>query len=133
MHNRIIITAFCIFAAIASNSNAFSFKDFFGGSNTNEKVANEPATNNAGIESIAKAVGGELGNPLIALAAQTLGIPSEYIPQIEMLYKLYVNKGKIASSDVASTQGLNNWVKSSADFDYSSLATGLNNIFKSQI
>jgi hypothetical protein len=124
MKKQIIFTT--LFSlALASNSYAFSFGDIFG----TEKPA---ATSGLTVDSVVNAVSGNMANPVITLAANQLGIPAQYVPHIETLYNLYMNKGSLVAKDISSTKGLNSWVESTDKFSAASLASSLVSVFASQ-
>lgn len=111
--------------ALAGNSYAFSLGDVM----STEKPT---ATSGLTVNSVVNAVSGNVANPIITLAANQLGIPAQYVPHIETLYNLYMNKGSLAAKDVSSTSGLNSWVESTDKFSAASLASSLVSVFASQ-
>lgn len=128
MKTKLIIPAFCVLTTLFSGAQAFSFNDLIG-SNKDEKPESASGLN---IDSIAKSVIGSQTNPLITLAATKLGIPTKYIPQIEMLYNMFMSKGDVTSNDVSNSKGLGDWVKSSDKFNSTTLASAITHIFATQ-
>lgn len=129
MKRNFIALTFCTLTAIATSSHALSLNDVLGGSSDSSDKTTTAGTPN--IDSITSAaIGDSTINPLVTLAANQLGIPSEYIPQIQQLYELYSEKGDLVSSDILSIDNLANWLSSAAtNLDADTLANGLNRIF----
>jgi hypothetical protein len=68
-------------------------------------------------------------NPVIGLAMQQLGIPSEYAPQLQALYANFTADGNVTSAEVSEQQGLMSWLDKSPSMDANGLAQMLTTLF----
>ena len=116
--------------ALAAPAYAISLGDVVGSATSTESSTNPL---DKGIDSIAGEGTSNILNgkvsPEVALAGKQLGIPAEYLPQIQELYDSYKGTGSVTTEDVASKEGLSSWLDGTPNLDAGALATGLSTIF----
>ena len=128
MKRYFLVLTFCAVSAISNSSHAFSFNDILSPSGD---ANNTKASGTVALDSVTNALAASATiNPLVSLAANQLGIPAEYVPQIQKLYELYSAKGELVSGDVTSMENLTSWLNSAAtNLNPTTLANGLNQVF----
>lgn len=123
-----ISCAALLIAASVSNGYAFNLDQNLL-NKTIQQQDNVKSDTNSIVSSLSNSLTNEQLNPLVTLAATQLGVPSEYLPQLQALYQIYKDRGNLISADILSMKTLTNWLNSTEALDPTSLANNLNTIF----
>lgn len=65
----------------------------------------------------------------LSLAAERLGVPNEYMPQLQALYEKYKSSGSLMKEDIRQYDGLDNWVEQKPGLNNEIFASALTGFF----
>ncbi len=133
----ILFTAATALAAPATH--AIDLGGLFGNNNAQEQTQPQSAQDMLGnaargqIDSVAgKGTADVLtgqSNPMIGMILNQLGIPTEYAPQIQALYKNFTSDGNVTATEVNNQEGLSGWLGTQPTMDAAGLANSLTSLF----
>ena len=129
------LCAIALVAVIAQPVHAFDLGGLFGSKSESQTQSDSAAGQllNQGIDAVAgegtsNIVNGNV-NPLVAMAANRLGVPNSLLPQLQALYDTYLGSGEVTQSDVTARPGLESWLGNKPGLNAETFATALNGLF----